>query len=342
MKKIISVILCLFFLLNLSSCKAGWNSNRDKAKNRVFYQYFDTVSIFYDYTGATAENFEAVCRDVENMMSKYHKLFDIYNEYEGINNLASINASRNGVKVDKELFDFLIFAKEMYALTDGEVNIAFGSVLSIWHEHRTHGIENPDEATLPSEEILREANLHTSIENLALDEETLTVARLDEKLKLDAGALGKGYACEIIGEYVREKYGEGYVLDFGGNLKAIGAKPDGKGWTTGIQNPDMLSSVAFIRTFEVKNISVVTSGNYQRFYTVGGINYHHIIDKDTLMPRNDYVSVTVIYSSSAVCDALSTAYFNMKTSEIEENVKQFENIEVILVEKSGEIKTIKH
>ena len=326
MKKTVSIILTLFLLLCFVSCEENISP-----KSREFYYYFDTMSTVYDYTGMSEERFSALCSDVEDKMLIYHKYFDIYNEYTGVVNLATINKTEGKIQVDRELFDFLKHAKEMYNLTRGEVNVAFGSVLSIWHDYREQGKSVPAYAELSA------ANLHTDIEKLALYEDTLSVERLDTGLLLDAGALAKGYACEKIGEYVREKYGEGIVLDFGGNLKCVGAKPNGSGWKSGVRNPDPFAVDPYVHTFEIKNASAVTSGVYERYYVVDGVSYHHIIDKDTLFPKNDYLSVSIICPSAAMADALSTAFFNMESSEISEVLSGInEKITVIIIHKNGE------
>lgn len=328
LKKIISAFLFLAVIFSLLSC-----AERREPKSRTFFGYFDTFITVYDYTGGRKKDFDAMCADVEGEIEKYHKLLDIYNKYEGVVNLAQINESDEELEVSPELFEFLSFAVQMHEKTGGEVNIAFGAVLEIWHKYREEG------ERVPSAEILNEANLHTDIKSLSLNAEKMTALRLDEKMKLDAGALGKGYALEAVGEYIREKYGEGYVLDFGGNLKAIGKKKNGDGWTTGIKNPDK-SAGAYAYTTTLSDRCISTSGNYERFYTVSGVNYHHIIDKDTLFPQNYYASVSVICKSGALSDALSTAFFNMTKEEIKATKSNFADIEIIIVYENGEVEKI--
>ena len=328
LKKIISIVLLLAVIFSFTACE-----ERITPKSRTFFGYFDTFITVYDYTGGSQRDFDAMCSEIEEKIEKYHKLFDIYNRYEGVVNLAQINESEGKLKVDTELFDFLTFALEIHGLTGGEVNIAFGSVLEIWHRYRKEGRE------VPSEEILNEANLHTDLKSLSLNNEEMTVERLDAQMKLDAGAVGKGYALEAVGEYIRENYGEGYVLDFGGNLKSIGTKKNGEGWTTGIKNPDV-SSDSYAYTTVLSDECISTSGNYERFYTVGGVRYHHIIDKDSLFPENYYASVSVICKSGALSDALSTAFFNMTKEQILKVKSTLSNIEIIVVYENGKVEKI--
>jgi thiamine biosynthesis lipoprotein len=132
-------------------------------------------------------------------------LYDIYNEYEGINNLCTINKSEGEVATEKEIIDLLLFSKDMYALSEGKVNVAMGSVLSIWHNYRTEGAKTPETASLPPLELLQSAGEHTHIEKVIINKEKNTVCLSDPKLKLDVGAVAKGYALEKCAEKLEEK-----------------------------------------------------------------------------------------------------------------------------------------
>ena len=274
--------------------------------------YFDTACMMYDYSGMSEAKFEALGDDVEAKILYYHKLFNVYNEYNGVVNLATINsrAGEGPIKVSRELYDFLEYAISVYSLTGGEMNIAMGRVLAIWHEYRENAIVFGLNQ-VPSADELAAAYEHCSIEDIVLDPEQMTVELCDPEMRLDVGAIGKGYAAEMIARMIEERGIKGVVLDLGGNLRAIGSKPSGEGWKTGIRNPDTTSSEKYIKKIDIKNTSVVTSGNYERYYMVDGVRYHHIIDKDTLMPAAYFSSVTVITKNSGLADGLSTALFCM-------------------------------
>lgn len=336
-KRFLCAALLFLILFSLISCENPNSQNTQiTPKKRSFYDYFDTVGTFYDYTDSAEADFESLADRVEGMLSEYHKLYDIYREYEGITNLATLNrtAGTGPVKVDKKIIDLLLFSKEMYGITDGRVNVAFGAVLSIWHDYRTAGVE------LPPTDKLRSAEEHTDINSVIIDEESSTVEILDPKLSLDVGAVGKGFAVEAVAKMLEDEGRSGYVLDVGGNLRAIGKKPNGSGWSAGILNPDRTSMQTYIYTMTVSDCALVTSGTYERFYTVGGVNYHHIINPETLMPTEYYLSVSVKSNSSATSDALSTAIFNMKYEEVLSFVKSNSDIFVVLVMPSGEIRTL--
>ena len=341
-KRFLSALLALAMIFALYSCA---NADTDgcngaggtpEVKKRYFYDYFDTAGSFYDYTASTKTEFEKLADEVEAMLLEYHKLYDIYHEYEGITNLATLNktAGTGAKKVDRKIIDLLLFAKEMYEDTNGKVNAAFGAVLSIWHDYREAGVE------LPPMETLTQAAQHTDFDSVIIDEKNSTVEILDPLVSLDVGAVGKGFAVEAVAKMLESEGKSGYVLDVGGNLRTIGKKPDGKGWTAGIINPDRFSVQSYVYTMTIFDSALVTSGSYERFYTVGGVNYHHIINPNTLMPENYYLSVSIKSDSSALSDALSTAIFNMTYDEAESYVNSHAGIFVVLVMPDGEVRTL--
>ena len=140
-------------------------------KGKVYYTYFDTVSYVYDYAGDSAERFDDRSAEVSHILSEYHQLFDIYHEYSGINNLCTINKAAGGdaLEVDPRLIDFLLCARDMYELTDGEMNIMLGPVLRLWHDCREAAEANPSGADIPSAEALEEAYRMRFGRNLTLE-----------------------------------------------------------------------------------------------------------------------------------------------------------------------------
>ena len=279
----------------------------------VRYGYFDTVTVLTDYRGEGEDKFRLFCDAVDEDLAFYHKLFNIYDTYDGITNIAVLNerAGEGPTKVSEELFDFLKYCKDIYSLTDGEVNICMGAVLRIWHDARENALNDPITAAIPSPELLSSGSEHCNIDDLILDGENMTVELRDPEMSLDVGAIAKGYAVERIAERLVRLGISGVTLDVGGNLRLVGEKPSGDGWLTGIENPDKTSHETYIQSFTASDTSVVTSGDYQRYFIVEGKKYHHIIDKDTLRPAEHFASVSVVCFDSGLADALSTALFCM-------------------------------
>ena len=342
---IIKKIFCLFIILGQLVVLAGCpSSNLETPKNEditvwkyTSFSFFDTVSYIYSYKGDEQSDFQNNCEPVALLLTEYHKLFDIYHEYEGIVNLNTINnnAGKDPLVVDQKLIDFLLYAKEIYTLTNGETNVMLGPVLKHWHDARTNATYNPGNIYIPKITDLEEANKYTSIELLEINDENNTVRITDSKGRIDVGALGKGYATEKAALLLESRGCQGYVLNIGGNIRVIGTKPDGTGWNTGIKNPFNTSSHSLI--INISDTSCVTSGDYERFFNYEGEKYHHIIDKDTLMPAKYFTSVSILAKDSGLADALSTALFAMSYEEGRALVDSLENVEAIWIYYDGTI-----
>lgn len=338
MKRIVSLLLlatALLTSLSLSAC----TSPREKFSEYSF-DYFDTVTTVTGYAQSKAE-FDEISAEIMSELESYHKLFDIYNTYDGINNLATINSLNDGVhtavKVDERIIDMLLFSKEMHSRTGGLVNVAMGSVLSIWHRHRQNGINDPSSATLPPSEQLTQAAIHTDIDKMILDEQASTVFLSDPQMLLDVGAIAKGYAVEMVAQMLISKGITGYVINVGGNVRTVGTRENHEPWVAGIENPNGSDGAPYYATVELTDLSLVTSGSYQRYYIVDGKNYNHIIDPATLFPADRHVSVSVICESSALADALSTALFCMSVEDGKALIEGMSGVEAMWADKDGRL-----
>ncbi len=305
MKRFLPLLLAVLLLGGCTPQKP-----QESRYQATFLELFDTVTTVVGYA-PSEEAFQETAQDMHDALESYHQLFDIYNTYPGVVNLKTLNetAATAPVKVDGKIMELLKFCREVYDATSGKVNIAMGSVLQLWHEAREEGIADPANAKLPEEAALEEAAKHTDLSQLILDEEAGTVFYADPEMSLDVGAIAKGYALE----QVCKTAPEGHLISVGGNVRATGAKPDGGSWVVGIQNPT--GEEGYLHTVEVEDISVVTSGDYQRYYTVDGVSYHHIIDPETLYPGRLWRAVTVLCPDSGLADGLSTALFLLPQAE---------------------------
>lgn len=345
LKKIICSLACIcVFMSTLISCTPQGNNSAGKdpdVQTKSYYEFFDTVSMIISYKGDSKEDFDANHKAVAELLKEYHRLFDIYYEYSGINNIKTINknAGKSPVKVDERLIDFLLYSKEMYTLTNGKTNIAMGAVLKLWHDCREDAEDNPEEAVIPSQEDLESASQHCDINNLIIDKTASTVYISDPDMRLDVGAIGKGYATERAAELLVERGVSSYVLNIGGNIRAVGEKISGEGWSTGITNPDKTSDKTLIGRVIIKDTSLVTSGDYERYYTVNGAKYHHIIDPLTLQPAKHFTSVSVFTKDSGLADALSTSLFCMSYEDGLALINSIGGIEVIWIDLNYNVKT---
>lgn len=330
MKGIFSFVLVFILLFSLSGCKGKKEKFTDYS-----FDCFDTVTTIIGFE-EDKKIFNEVCNFIKEELYEYHKLYNIYNSYEGVKNLYTINKEKTVSGVDSRIIELLLFCKEIHTLTNGKTNVAFGAVLKPWHDCREAGLNNPETAYLPDMLALEEAAKHTNINNLVIDKETSTVTLNDSEMLLDVGAVAKGYAVECVAKKLSEKGIKGYLLNVGGNIKIVGERPDNQKWVVGIENPDTSEDLPYIEYLGLDKYSLVTSGNYQRFYTVNGKNYHHIIDTKTNMPSAYFNMVSVICEDSGKADALSTALFCMKIEDGKKLVNSLDGVEAMWVFNNGE------
>ena len=275
---------------------------------------FDTFFMLNDIP-LPEQNFDSVFEDAQKQFRHYNDLFDIYNDYEGINNLKTINdnAGIQPVEVEDAIIEMLEEARLYTELSDGAFDITIGSLLSVWHEYRTAGIalnEAGKNAPVPSFEELSEAAQYSGWEHVHIDRENGTVYIDDPHVKLDVGGIAKGFAAEKIAQRLEAMNVQGGLVNAGGNNRMLGPKQNGTDWRIGIMDPENNNNRIVVNIYG--KISSVTSGDYLRYY-VGedGVKYHHIVDPETLYPSQRYRSVSVFTEDSGFADCLSTALFNL-------------------------------
>ena len=301
----------LLALLLLSGCTPQAESGM-RQYQATFLTLFDTVTTIVGYAESEAE-FHALAQQVHDRLKDYHQLFDIYTNYEGLNNLKTVNdqAGVSPVQVDERIIRLLQDCQTLYEQTGGQVNVAMGSVLRLWHEAREHSVNNPEQARLPDPAALAEAARHVGFAGVVIDPQASTVYLSDPAQSLDVGAIAKGWAVE----QVCREMPEGLLVSVGGNVRATGPRPtDGSPWVVGVQHPDGAAD-EYLHTLYVSGGSVVSSGDYQRYFTVDGQRYHHIIDPQTGYPSEHWRLVTILCVDSGLADALSTALFTLPLRE---------------------------
>ena len=267
----------------------------------VFFDIFDTL-IFIRLFSPTQSEFERHVDAIYSELFRLHMLFDIFGEYAGLNNIATINrkAGLEPVTVDETLIELIEFGINAYYQSSGTINITLGPVLRLWHDF-LNGLEDSP----PDIEALEAASHLSNISDVIIDGDQVFLIR--EGMSLDVGALAKGFALERVYKVAAGLGVTSGIISMGGDMVIIGAPLDGRdAWTIGIENP---TGEGLFATKQVTDTSVATSGNYQRFIMYGQNRYHHIIDPSTLMPAGQFSSLTVIHPSPKVAEFLSTAVF---------------------------------
>ncbi len=342
--KIITIAVLSLLLLVPAGCTPEDEGRYDRYSETIF-DTFDTLTQIVAYAEDEQE-FRIYFDTIHSRLQELHKLYDIYHNYEGINNIKTINdyAGISPVEVEQEIIDLILFAKLWSEKTGGSVNIALGPVLEIWHYYREEALYDPENAELPPMDRLQDAARYTDLDQVIVDEEEKTIYLPDPEMSLDVGAVAKGYALELA---VREAVAEGLesaIISAGGNVRMIGRPMDDERdlWGIGVQNPDAAviagGSENLIDVIYLGEGSVDTSGDYQRYYMVDGEMFHHLIDPETLMPAKHYRAVTVAASGSGPADFISSALFLVPFEESLALAESMDNIEALWVMPDGEIR----
>mgnify|MGYP002507951914 CR=1 FL=1 len=350
MKKILKICLSFSFLL-ITGCQ---DSYQYFSKNIV--GPFDTVTTYITYAHDEKE-FDEQCQMIEEKLEYYDQLFDKYSSYEQLNNVYTINknAGKKAVKVDQPLIDLLEISIKRHKEISSKVNIAFGSVIDIWHRYRENAESQDGVGEVPSYTQLKKANQHTDIQSIKIDNEKKTVYITDKDVSIDLGATAKGYAIELVKQQLINKGVDNFLLSGGGNVASYGQRKITKEgdfylndcqdkYCIGIQSPqdgnfaheDGSENEAVL---VVQGESIVTSGDYQRFYKdKNGVKYHHLIDPDTLYPAIHFRSVSIITEDSGYADFLSSAVFLMKYEDGLKLVNSLDGVEAIWLLEDGKIR----
>lgn len=287
-----------------------------------FFGTFDTQVTVTVYASSERE-FDQYLGIIRGEMRRLHELFDIYHSYDGINNLKTLNdrAGIAAVTVDPAVIDLLELSKRAYDETNGAVNAALGPVFALWHEARERAAAGGERAGVPDADELRRAALYTSMEDVVIDLGASAVYLRHPGMRLDVGAIAKGFAVQRAADLARGAGLRSCLINAGGSVAAVGEPADGrKRWSVGVRSPDEAPAVRQANQIHRKDqkladvlliadCSVVSSGDYERYFVAQGRRWHHIIDPRTLLPATGARAVTVIHPDAATADILSTAAF---------------------------------
>ena len=326
-------LIYVTFIALATGCEAPYVKYTD-----TFFGTFDTVVVFSGYARQKGV-FDRAANRARVRLTELHRIYDAFNEYEGLSNLATVNreAGLHPVKAPAELIELIAYCKRMQKLHPGTANIALGGALALWHDYRERGIKDPANAQLPPMAELREAAAHADLDSVILDAEAGTIFFADPKLKLDVGSVAKGYAVELLALEMAKSDMPSFLINAGGNIRA-GLPPMDRrdGWRVGVENPD-LSNPNSLAIVSLKEASLVTSGDYHRYYVVEGVRYHHIIDPQTLFPPTHLRAVTILTPSSADADFLTTVLFILPYERGRALIDSLPETEALWVLAEGEV-----
>ena len=270
---------------------------------------------------------------INNGIKEIERIENLISSWDQASQTSEINrnAGLKPVNVDRELYDLIFRAKKIAQLTNGSFDISFASMDRIWKFDGSM-------TSMPSTELINKAKSKINWQDIILDGERQTVFLKKKGMKIGFGAIGKGYAANKAKALMQKMEGiKGGVVNASGDLISWGESIQPEGWMINITNPkDKTVSLGWL---QVKDLAVVTSGDYEKFVMFDGKRYAHIIDPRTGIPTTGIKSVTLLCPDAEVADALATSVFVLGKKDGLDLINRLENIECLIVTDEDEILT---
>ena len=320
------IILSIFLaaIVTVSGCLAGCSDKEETKTIEEPYEKeifaLDTFISFRIY----GENAEKAAELANARIFELEDKLSVTNPNSEVSKLNS--GERRNTAVENDTLNVIKTAQDISFLTSGALDISVYPVVKLWGFTTNNN-------RVPEKSEIDEALKKVDYTKIIVDEESQSV-KIDSDMKIDLGAVAKGYISEEIKNLMKEEGIESAVLSFGGNIQTIGTK-SGNPWKVGIKYPFTEDSFAILSEGET---AIVTSATDQRYFESDEKMYHHIIDPKSGYPvDNGTYSVTVVCESGARADALSTAIFVMGTDKAKELYKATNDFEFIILDKSDNV-----
>jgi thiamine biosynthesis lipoprotein len=253
----------------------------------------DTIMTMTAYGSNAAQ----AVKSAESEINRLDALLSVQNESSEIYKLNQ----QKSLDVSSDALSLINKSLEISAMTDGAFDITSEPLSRAWGFYS--GLEN----RVPTQDEIDTLLSCVGAEHITLDNSKVS---LDENTSIDLGGIAKGYAAARVAQIFAENNVTSALVSLGGNVRAVGSKPDGSDWSVAITDPDDNSNQ--LGVLSVSNRAVVTSGGYQRYFEENGQIYHHIIDTATGYPAySGLKSVTIVSEDDTLADGLSTALFVM-------------------------------
>lgn len=295
---------------------------------RLMGNRFEISAVSEDETWAQARIDEAVAE-----IQRIEALFTTFND-KSQTNLINANAGISPVKVNREVFELVKRSLRISEVTQGAFDITYGSIdKSLWN-FDTHMTSLPDPKT--ARQMVRLINYR----NVILDEAEGSVFLKEKGMRIGFGGIGKGYAAEMAKRLMIQRGVENGIVNASGDLTTWGAQPNGEPWTIGIAHPDAKEQP--FSYFNISNISVATSGNYEKYVMIGGKKYSHTIDPKTGLPVSGIKSVTIICPNAEIADAMATPVTVMGVRVGLDLINQMQGMACVIIDDTNRVFTSKN
>jgi len=242
-------------------------------------------------------------------------------------NLININAGIAAVKVSTEIIDLIQRALKISSVTQGAFDLTYGSVdKSLWNFDTTM-------TCLPSKELAKKSVRLINYKHIIIDTENSTVFLKEKGMRIGFGGIGKGYAAESAKKVMQDAGVKSGVVNASGDLTTWGSQANGEKWTVGIVHPELASAV--FSYLNISELSVATSGNYEKFVMIDGEKYSHTINPRTGLPVKGIKSVTIVSTNAEIADAMATPVMIMGIDAGLDMINQIKDIEAIIIDEEN-------
>ena len=318
-----TIILFTVLLWTIAGCGISKGAGTPEKIERTGFA-MDTVNTLTAYgihgKKAVEQSFVRI-NEIDQRMNALHTDSDIY----------KVNA-KPGQDVTVHEDTFFVVEKGLYysSLSHEVFDIAILPLAKLWNINEER---NRNQHVIPTSDQIKGVMDKIDYHMVAINKSNQTIQLKKQGMGLDLGAIAKGYAADEVARIFKENEITSGMINLGGNVLAIGNKPDGSLWRVAIKDPrGEIDSNSYYAVLQIVNKTVVTSGDYERFYIQNGIRYHHILDASTGAPsRSGIISATIITDQSIEADALSTTVFILGVQKGLDYLKQFPGVDALLV-----------
>lgn len=323
MRKRIYILMLIFgIILVLAGCSE--KKEESISKNEFLLDTVVTIKL-YDVPQSKEkvidESFQLI-RDLESMLSVHIETSELFQLKE--------NAGIKPVKVSEKTMEVLVKSLEYSELTQGKFDVTAGPLIDLWNI-------DPPNGYVPTDEELLQAKSFINYHKLILDEEEGTAFLQDEGMIANLGAIAKGFIADQVKDFLLEKGIEHAIINLGGNVLLVGGRPDGVDFRIGVQDPDATRNT-FLGVIPATDQSLVSSGDYERYFEQDGVRYHHILDPDTGYPSNTEVrQVSIVSPKSVDGDALSTTLFLLGIDGGVALIESMDGVDAVFVTKDNKV-----
>ena len=284
---------------------------------------------------AVTEDDTLARKGINGAINETRRIEHLISEWDSASQTTLINrnAGIKPVRVDKELYDLIERSIKVSKLTGGAFDISFAPLMKIWK------LDGSMQA-LPSPEKIKEAISKVGYEKIILDRDQQTVFLKEKEMKIGFGGIGQGYVGNRCKQLMQAMGITAGLINVSGDIVTWGKQPDGSKWRIGIADPQHKTNV--ISWLSVSDISVVTSGGYEKFAIINGQRYGHILDPRTGYPSQGVGSVTIVSPDIELSDALATGVFVLGVEKGMELINQLRGIECLIIDDENQLHTSKN